>query len=63
MYNTYRDACSTYYLHYLLFLGFTEAQQYIDLLQTDGVNIPVDSDDGSYTMQLPDWYDEKLFKR
>lgn len=42
---------------------FTEAEAYVSLLQTDGANHPVDIDADSYTMQLPDWYDEILFKR
>lgn len=35
----------------------------MDLLQMEGVNISLDNDDETYTMQLPDWYDETLFKR
>lgn len=42
---------------------FTEAEAYISLLQTDGVNSPVDIDVDSYKMQLPEWYDPILFKR
>lgn len=43
--------------------NFTEAEVYVGLLQTDGVNNPVDIDVNSYKMQLPEWYDEILFKR
>lgn len=35
----------------------------MSLLQTEGTYVPVDKDIGSYEMSLPDWYDEKLFKR
>lgn len=42
---------------------FTEAQAYISLLQTDGVNNPVDTEVDSNTMQLPEWFDPILFKR
>lgn len=44
-------------------LNFTEAEAYIKLLQTEGVNKPVDVDADSCTIQLPDWYDPNLFKR
>lgn len=37
--------------------------EYINLLQTEGPDVPVDKDIGSYEMALPDWYDEMLFKR
>lgn len=43
--------------------NFTEAEAYINLLQTEGVNKPVDVDADSCTIQLPDWYDANLFKR
>lgn len=43
--------------------NFTEAEDYIDLLETEGVNKPVDVDADSCTIQLPDWYDANLFKR
>lgn len=62
MHITYCGVCSTTILP-LSFLCFPEAHQYIESLKTDGVNIPVDKDVGSYTMQLPDWYDEKMYKR
>lgn len=42
---------------------FTEAEAYISLLQTDGVNNPVDTYVDSDTMQLPEWYDPILVKR
>lgn len=59
----YIARCVRVLLSYLLFLCLIEAQQYVDLLQTEGVNIPVDQDVDSHSMQLPEWYDEKLFKR
>lgn len=43
--------------------NFTEAEAYINLLQTEGVNKPVDVDADSCTIKLPDWYDSNLFKR
>lgn len=44
-------------------LNFTEAEAYINLLQTEGVNTQVDVDADSCKLQLPDWYDANLFKR
>lgn len=40
-----------------------EAQSYVKLIQTDGVANPVDIDTNGCAMQLPEWYDEVLFKR
>lgn len=62
MHIQYCGVCSTTILP-LSFLCFSEAHQYIELLQTDGVNIPVDKDVGTYTMQLPKWYDKEMYKR
>lgn len=41
----------------------SEARSYVERIQTDGVDNPVDIDTNSYTMQMPEWYDEELFKR
>lgn len=41
----------------------TEAEAYINLLETEGVKQPVDRDVDSYKMMLPEWYDPNLFKR
>lgn len=36
---------------------------YINLIQTDGAQLSIDKDAKSTEMSLPDWYNEKLFKR
>lgn len=44
-------------------LRYIEAIEYINLLQTEGAETPVDKDGSSYEMALPEWYDDELFKR
>lgn len=41
----------------------SEARAYVERIQTVGVDNPVDIDTNSFTMQMPEWYDEELFKR
>lgn len=47
----------------VILFAITEAQAYVDLLQSNGTQCPVDKDVDTYTMQLPEWYNEELFKK
>lgn len=44
-------------------MDISEARAYVERIQIDGVDNPVDNDINGLTMHMPEWYDEVLFKR
>lgn len=46
----------------MLFYKFSDAaKEYFNLLHDEGAKTPIE--DSTKPMELPDWYDETLFKR